>query len=51
MKATKTSRLLDYMVSEGDRWIPSKILSDYLSVSTRQIRKYINNINESVGKT
>ncbi len=39
------------MVSEGDRWIPSKILSDYLSVSTRQIRKYINNINESVGQT
>lgn len=51
MKATKTSKLLEYLVSEGDLWISSNILSDYLSVSTRQIRNYINKINEEAKDT
>ena len=46
MKITKQDKLLEYLASEGERWISSSILSDYLSVSTRQIRKYINMINE-----
>lgn len=46
MKATQTSKLLDYLLSEQDHWISSAILSEYLSVSTRQIRKYVTSINE-----
>lgn len=51
MKATNTSKLIEYLVSEGDLWIPSGIISDYLSVSTRQIRNYINKINEDAKDT
>lgn len=46
----KEEKLLEYLVSEKDHWVSSSILSDYLSVSTRQIRKYINNINEYMEK-
>lgn len=50
MKITKQDKLLEYLASEGERWISSSILSEYLSVSTRQIRKYINMINEEAAK-
>lgn len=51
MKATQTSKLLDYLLSEGDKAISSSILSEYLNVSTRQIRKYIASINEDARVT
>lgn len=51
MKAQKASKLLDYLVAEGNHWTSSNVLSDYMSVSTRQIRKYINSINEEAGTT
>ena len=46
MKATQTSKLLDYLLSESDHWISSTILSEYLSVSSRQIRNYVTKIND-----
>lgn len=49
MKQSKSQKLLTYLVSESDRWFPSSILADYLSVSTRQIRKYITAINQEAG--
>ena len=41
----KPEKLLDYLVQENHRWISGARLSDYLAVSTRQVRKYINAIN------
>ncbi|WP_281627668.1 HTH domain-containing protein [Traorella massiliensis] len=41
MKETQTSKLVNYLLQEKDHWISSALLSDYLSVSTRQIRKYV----------
>lgn len=47
MKERKTEKLLDYLLSEKDRWVSAGLLSDYLSVSDRQIRKYIAAINQN----
>lgn len=49
MKLTKQQKLLLYLANESDRFIPAAILSDYLGVSTRQIRKYVAKINEEKG--
>lgn len=46
MKLTKTQKLIIYLANESDCWTPASILSDYLGVSTRQVRKYISKINE-----
>lgn len=49
MKYTKPQKLINYLVNESERWSSGALLSDYLDVSTRQIRKYITKINEDVG--
>ncbi len=38
-------KLLDYLVSESASWLSSQRLADYLAVSTRQMRKYVAQIN------
>lgn len=47
MKSNKEEKLLEYLISEKGHWISASILSDYLSVSTRQVRKYIATVNEA----
>jgi len=42
---TQINKLLDYLSSEKNRWIPSSLLSDYLRVSSRQVRKYVSTVN------
>ena len=49
MKPSKSTKLLTYLVSEADHWTSASLLSNYLSVSTRQIRKYIAAINQDAG--
>lgn len=49
MKLTKQQKLLLYLANESDRSVPAAVLSDYLGVSTRQIRKYVAKINEEKG--
>lgn len=45
MRENRQSQLLNYMVKESNTWIKAQQLSDMFQVSTRQIRKYITNIN------
>lgn len=49
MKLTKQQKLILYLANESDRFISAAVLSDYLGVSTRQIRKYVAKINEDRG--
>ena len=46
MGTSQTSKLLTYLLSERERWVSASLLSERLSVSTRQIRKYITKLNE-----
>lgn len=50
MKETQTSKLVNYLLQEKDHWISSALLSDYLSVSTRQIRKYVAALNQNLDR-
>ena len=41
----KKEELLDYLASENTAWVSSAKCADFIGVSTRQTRKYINQIN------
>lgn len=49
MKATQAPKLIDLLLSKNGKWISASLLSSHLSISTRQIRKYIYMINEEAG--
>lgn len=46
MKATQAPKLMEYLATESEQWTSATVLSEALSISTRQIRKYVSMINE-----
>ncbi|MDX5658656.1 HTH domain-containing protein [Clostridioides difficile] len=46
MKTSKKELFLNFIKTQHD-WIDSSTLANYLNVSTRSIRKYVNEINST----
>lgn len=46
MNLDRQKQLLDYLVKVPNQWVSAQEIADVIGVSTRQVRKYVSDINE-----